>query len=127
MIYCDMDNVLVRQTGRKRWDLMGWMPDGRALWSFIAPLKPTLLSQLKSDVWEVSRHEKRLWVDRELGPDVPLIVVHADEGKHPHCKPGDILIDDDAPLHRLNWMLAGGIFIHHQSAAKSIGELSKLL
>lgn len=127
MIYCDQDGVLVQQVGRKRWDLMGWMPDGKELWAFLAPLKPTILTQLMADVWEVSRHEKKLWVERELGADVPVIVVRAEYGKHPHCKPGDILIDDDVYRHSPGWIRAGGTFIHHKSAAQSIAELQVVL
>src|SRR3990167_3114514 len=122
-----MDGVLVNQIGRKRWDLMGWTADGKELWEFLQPLKPTLLSQLMADVWDVSSREKRIWVDRELGDDVPLIVTHAERGKHPHCKAGDILIDDNARRHESGWIVAGGVFIHHKSAQQSINEMRSLL
>lgn len=126
-VYCDMDGVLVNQTGRVRFDLMGWMPDGRALWAFLAPLKPTILSQLRPDVYEVSKPEKVAWCARELGLDVPVIVVRAEDGKFPHCRAGDILIDDDAHTHGRAWAGAGGMFVHHLSAAQSIERLRGML
>lgn len=125
MIYLDMDGVLVNQVGRKRWDLMGWMPDGRELWEYLKPLRPTLLSQLMKDVWEVSRHEKRAWVDRELGKNIPLIVVRAEEGKHPYCRRGDMLIDD-TESHCEPWRRCGGIFVLHKSAERSIAIVKSL-
>lgn len=126
MIFCDLDLVLVRQVGRVRFDLMGWMPDGRILWDFIKPRRPTILSQLRPDIYAVSKPEKITWCVRELGPDVPVIVARFEDGKYPHCKPGDIIIDDDAELHREKWEAAGGIFIHHRSAAESIAALKAL-
>lgn len=125
-LYCDMDGVLVNQTGRARFDLMDWMPDGRELWMFIAPYRPTILSQLMMDIWEVSRHEKRIWVERELGADVPVIVVHAEEGKHPHSGPGAVLIDDSL-AHQEPWESKGGVFVHHITAERSIEQLRQLL
>ena len=121
-LYCDMDGVLVHQVGRLRWDLMDWMPDGRELWRAIKQYRPTLLSQLMADVWEVSRHEKRTWVDRELGKDIPLIVVHGEDGKFPHSGLGHILIDD-SEAHRLPWERMGGHFILHRSVRDSIAQL----
>lgn len=124
MIYCDMDGVLVHQTGRKRFDLMDWMPDGRELWRFLAPLQPTILSQLMADVYEVSKPEKELWCRRELG-SVPVIVVRAEDGKFPYSAPGNVLIDD-SERHREPWESAGGTFILHRSARQSIAELQLL-
>jgi hypothetical protein len=125
-LYCDMDGVLVNQTGRARFDLMDWMPDGRELWDFIKPHKPRILSQLMKDIWDVSRHEKRIWVERELGAGVPVTVVRAEEGKHPYSGPGAVLIDDSIK-HKSDWEAKGGIFVHHLTAERSIEQLRKIL
>lgn len=125
-VFCDMDGVLVKQTSRARFDLMDWMPDGRELWAFLEPHRPKILSQLMQDIWEVSRHEKRIWVVRELGAGVEVIVVHAEEGKHPYSERGAVLVDDSFQ-HKAQWESKGGIFIHHQTAAKSIEQLRKIL
>lgn len=122
MIFCDLDKVLVNQTSRKRFDLMDWMPDGRELWAFLAPLQPTILSQLMADIYDVSKPEKLIWCARELGPDVRVIVVRGEEGKHYHSGPGHILIDDTEG-HRANWVRRGGTFILHRTASESIAEL----
>lgn len=121
-----MDGVLVQQVGRKRFDLMGWMPDGRELWAFLAPLRPTILSQLLKDIYEISRPEKEAWCVRELGGDVPVIVVRGEEGKHYHSGAGNVLIDD-SEAHRAPWVRRGGTFILHRSAALSIAELQAVL
>lgn len=125
MIYCDMDGVLVKQVGRKRFDLMDWMPDGRELWAFLEPLRPTILSQLMADIYEVSKPEKEVWCERELGPSVPVIVVHGEQGKHYYSGPGNILIDD-SEAHRAPWVSRGGTFILHRSAVHSMAELQVL-
>lgn len=120
-----MDGVLVNQTGRARFDLMGWRHDGRLLWDAIKAYRPTLLSQLMADIYEISRPEKLAWAARELGAEVPVIVVRAEQGKHPHSGPGCVLIDDSAK-HRATWEAAGGIFIWHRSAVQSIADLEVL-
>jgi hypothetical protein len=121
-LFCDQDGVLVHQTSRKRWDLMDWMPDGRKLWEALKPYSPVILTQLMMDVWEISRHEKRIWVDREIGPDVEVIVVHGEDGKFPYSGPGHVLIDDSI-VHKEPWEKRGGIFILHKSADESIAAL----
>jgi hypothetical protein len=42
--------------------------------------------------------------------------------KREHCSPGDVLVDD-RDQHRALWEQAGGLFIHHRSAAASIAAL----
>lgn len=125
-LFCDMDGVIVHQIGRKRWDLMPWMKDGKQLWDGLNKFtKPTLLTQLLIDVYEISRHEKRTWVDRELGHDVECIVVHGEDGKFPHSAPGHILIDDSV-AHRAPWVERGGIFILHRTAWESLTEFCRV-
>lgn len=126
-IFCDMDGVLVNQTGRTRFDMMQWLHDGRALWEFIKPLRPTILSMLQPDIYDVSAPEKKVWCARELGADVPVIVTTGAAGKSPYATPGAILIDDGAQRHREEWVRAGGLFVHHRNAVQSIGELKALL
>lgn len=125
-VFCDQDGVLVNQTSRQRFDLMDWMPDGRALWEFLKPHRPTVLTQLRDDIYEISAPEKRIWVARELGADVPVIVCR-DRQKYRHATPGAILIDDSPRDHRTAWEVAGGIFVHHRSAVETISALKALL
>lgn len=126
-VYCDMDGVLVRQTGSDGFDRMPWMPDGRELWDFIAPMNPTILSQRPDDNWARTAPQKVAWVARELGPNVPVIIARRSVGKSPHAQPGAILIDDGLKKHGTPWIERGGIFIHHRSAKASIKELQRLI
>lgn len=125
-LFCDMDMVLVRQTGRDRFDTMPWMPDGKMLWAFIAPLKPTLLTMLSPDRIERCGAQKRVWAARELGTDVPVVIASDKTGKGIYATPGAVLIDDDLHRHCQAWVAAGGIYIHHRSAARSIERLKTL-
>jgi hypothetical protein len=104
---------------------MPWMPDGRALWDFIAPHDPTILSALREDIHERCAPQKLLWVERELGQEVRVLVVRHGDGKAQIAESGDILIDDD-PIHRLPWLQAGGIFIHYRSTQETIAMLKLL-
>ncbi len=45
--------------------------------------------------------------------------------KRLHMTTGDILVDDTLK-HRHLWEDAGGIFIHHTSAAETLAELTTL-
>lgn len=126
-IFCDMDGVLVRQTGRADFHKMPWMPDGKELWAFIAPLRPTILSMLRPDIYEQCAPQKKEWVRRELGPDIEVVVTPDRIGKGPYAMPGAVLIDDDKFRHRPGWEKNGGIYVHHTSAAESIRRLKVLL
>ena len=126
-LFCDMDGVLVKQTGRDGFDRMPWMPDGRDLWAFLAPFKPTILSMLPNANMVRCEPQKRAWCARELGPDVEVIITPDSIGKGPHATPGAILIDDGLMRHSPDWIKHGGTFVHHTSAAKSIAQLRTLL
>lgn len=126
-IFCDMDGVLVHQTGRDGFDTMPWMPGGRVLWAFIAPLKPTILSMLRDDNYERCAPQKRAWCARELGADVPVIITPDSTGKGPHAIPGAVLIDDGVMRHAPGWVKNGGIFLHHVSAAETIKRLRVMM
>jgi hypothetical protein len=118
------DNVdweLVRQ--RKHFYLnLPPMPDFQVLWSFIAPLKPIVLTGVPFSVLEAADN-KRLWARRWLG-DTEVRACRSSE-KCLHAKPGDILIDD-WEKYRRKWEKAGGIWITHTSAANTIAQLSAL-
>jgi hypothetical protein len=54
-------------------------------------------------------------------PGVRMITCMARD-KRNHAKEGDVLVDDNDKFRHL-WEAAGGIFVHHKSAAQSIEEL----
>lgn len=125
-IFCDMDRVLVRQTGSDGFEAMPWMNDGRLLWDFIAPLGPTILSMLRDDNYERCAPQKRTWCARELGAHVPVIIAQRHLGKGTHASPGAVLIDDDERRHQASWIQHGGVFLHHLCAEESIRRLKAM-
>lgn len=147
-IYCDMDGVIVdfdkgykELTGREAsfnipkeefwapiqkagapfWIKLQWMPDGKQLWSYIKPYNPQLLSAPSRD--ESSKIGKFVWVKRNV-PGTKLILRQA-ERKQEFATPNSILIDDRADNIQ-RWKDAGGIGIHHTSAADTIQQLKDL-
>ena len=125
-LFCDLDGVLVLQTGRDNFDTMPWMPDGKILWHFIKPLRPIILSMLRPDIYARCAPQKMQWCVRELGSDVTVFVTQLTIGKAAHAEPGDILIDDDQTTHQHPWQQAGGVFLHHRSAPATIAMLKTL-
>jgi hypothetical protein len=147
-IYCDMDGVIVdfdkgykeltgkdasfdipkeefwepiSKAGAAFWIKLKWMPDGKQLWDYIKPYNPDLLSAPSRE--ESSKMGKRIWVKREL-PGTKLILRSA-ERKQEFATPNSILIDDRADNIQ-RWKDAGGIGIHHTSAADTIQQLKKI-
>jgi hypothetical protein len=152
-IYCDMDGVLtnfpkavedlghgsletiekkygenylwkiVTKAGIKFWSEMEWMPDGRKLWDYIKDYHPYILSApIKA---ESSKIGKKIWVEKNLGSHVKLILAAAKD-KHKYATPKSILIDDrDSNIKE--WKNAGGIAIQHFNTDATLQELRKIL
>ena len=128
-LFVDMDGVLVHQTGRDGFEAMPWTVDGKELWNHVKAFHPTVLSQLSPDIYERGKFQKAVWVCRELGTSVPLIVVRAwyyDTAKFEYSAPGAVLIDDHFEQHQPAWVERGGVFIHHRDAASTIARLEAL-
>lgn len=152
-IYCDLDGVLVdwdkavkdlglgyapdtiakkgegyfwamlHKAGESFWANMEWTKDGKELWDFIKPFKPTILSAPTTS--PTSRTGKVLWVKTHLGPTVKLILEKSHD-KHVHSNPDAILIDD-RESNIADWKNAGGIGILHSDSASTIRKLKRLL
>ncbi|ESY41890.1 hypothetical protein X747_14565 [Mesorhizobium sp. LNJC384A00] len=78
----------------------------------------------KRDAHDVAS-QKTQWVNEYVGPGIPVICCLTTE-KPSYCKPGDILVDDRA-LNEDAWVAAGGVFIHHVSARRSVARLLELI
>ncbi|MFO7780917.1 MAG: hypothetical protein R6W94_04760 [Spirochaetia bacterium] len=116
-----------------------WMPDGLELWERVEPHDPVILTGLPRGDW--AKPQKLEWCRRELGPEVPVIACMSREKTEKarewlEARAGDagprvterrvpVLIDDRAST-REPWEAAGGVFIHHTSAAESIRALEEL-
>ena len=92
--------------------------DARALYDAVAHLAPTILTGAPIGDW--AEPQKRAWAGVHF-PDVPVIVCLARD-KRDHCRPGDVLVDDQEK-HRDPWEERGGVFIHHTSAAASVPRI----
>jgi len=110
------------------WDFyaqLPWLDEGWKLWESLQSVSPVILSGVPQDWGSIASGQKRKWVRRELGEQVPILTCLKDD-KWKVCRPGDILIDDNADL-RESWENAGGIFIHHVgNALASVALLTKV-
>ena len=98
--------------------------DGQELWGVIKLYNPQILSGVPRGGW--AEDQKKKWCRRELGDHVTLITCESRE-KYTYCRNiGDILIDDRRAAGAM-WEKAGGIFIHHQSARRTIELLETAL
>jgi hypothetical protein len=98
------------------------MHDAQVLWEFCEPYKPTILTGLPMGDW--APDQKRRWVAAMLGAHVPVVTCMTRD-KHRYAGPGHVLVDDRAGT-REAWEKAGGIFILHTQAVRSIDELKRL-
>lgn len=106
------------------------MPDADQLWSVAVTKMPVILTGKPMGNWAES--QKRSWVARELGQNVPVIVCLAREKAQKAAEymgtptlNGAILIDDREKA-RSPWEGLGGRFILHTSASNSIAQLNSL-
>ena len=103
-------------------ETLAFMHDAEALWRFCEPHRPTILTGLPLGNWAAD--QKRRWVANMLGKDVRVITCMSRD-KHRYSGPGHVLVDDRADL-REAWERAGGAFVHHTSADRSIAALEAL-
>lgn len=97
------------------------MHDARLLFDAVEHLKPTILTGLPIGKWAAP--QKIEWIAMHF-PGVPIITCMARD-KPKHMRAGDVLVDDRLD-HRAAYEAAGIIFVHHQSAMKSLRELTRL-
>jgi hypothetical protein len=103
-------------------ETLEFMQDAEALWRFCAPHEPTILTGLPLGAW--APEQKRRWVARMLGAHVPVITCMSRD-KWRHAGRDHVLVDDRASA-REQWERAGGVFIHHVAAERSIAALRRL-
>lgn len=96
------------------------LPDALELYEAVRPLGPVILTGLPRGRW--AEPQKRRWAERYF-PGVRVITTSA-ALKREHCRPGDVLVDDRDTYRHL-WLRAGGVFVHHSNASRSIEELRR--
>ncbi len=97
------------------------MADARTLFDAVAHLVPTILSGLPIGNWAAS--QKVRWAAEHF-PGTPIITCMARD-KYRYMEPGDVLVDDREE-HRAKWEEAGGVFVTHKNAERSIAALRTL-
>jgi len=103
-----------------------WMSGSKEMWqTHLVPLQPTILSAVPRSEGRKFERQKMSWCASHLGEDVPVILCTGQQ-KAIYSGPGRILIDDRERARR-PWEKAGGIFILHTSAERSVQELQKVL
>ncbi len=94
------------------------LPDAMQLFDAVKHLNPIILTGLPRGNW--ASDQKMRWAAQHF-PGVRMITCMARD-KRNHAKEGDVLVDDMEKYRHL-WEQAGGIFVHHRSAAESIEQL----
>ena len=101
---------------------MPWMEDGKSLWKYLESYPRIILSTPASS--RNSRVGKQLWIQRELGSDIPYIIQPHKERyvKQNLCVPASIaksrlmkVLIDDLDKNVDSWIAQGGIGILHKS------------
>lgn len=110
--------------GLEFWTGMEWMLNGKALWNFIKPYNPKLLTSPSRD--NTSRLGKRLWVKENLTP-IPEVLFRFGEAKSDFANENTILIDDK-PSNLAAFSAKGGIALEVKDGEiqSVINELIKL-
>lgn len=118
--YHDLDWKIIEAGGVEFWSDLKWLPGGKDLWRSLKEFKPTILSSPSRH--EDSRSGKRIWVRRELGKSIPLIL---ESQKEKYADKDSILIDD---LHKniKNFKEKGGLGILHKSNENTLNQLASL-
>ncbi len=149
MIYCDLDGVLADFNGAFKeltghdpddvskkelwttvldtpnyWLNLHLMPDAEKLIRFLNKHPFTILTGIPKLGHSKATSEKRQWVTKYLGADVPVICCYSADKKH-LCQTNDILIDD-FERNIQEWQSVGGTAIHHISVTDTLNQLKKL-
>jgi hypothetical protein len=96
------------------------MPDAMELFDAVRHLHPVILTGLPRGNWAAD--QKVRWAAQYF-PGTKIITTMARD-KRDHAKEGDVLVDDQKK-HAHLWEEAGGIFVHHKSAAETIEKLQR--
>lgn len=124
--------AILAKAGPQFWENLDPMSDYEALWAYLKPLNPYILTAYAS--WcdvnaQNSREGKVVWNQKWTQvPDQKLMIVKRDD-KQFHAveegRPPNVLIDDYKKNIK-QWEKRGGIGIYHKSAAQTIERLNEL-
>jgi len=97
------------------------MADAQILFDAVEHLRPTILTGLPLGTWAAP--QKVAWAERHF-PGTPIITCMARD-KYRYMENGDVLVDD-REQHRDKWEDAGGIFVTHKNAERSLAALREI-
>ena len=117
-------NLIDVEVGIVFWSDMDFMPQGKALWNFISPYSPDLLTSPSRD--NNSRLGKNMWAKGNLNPQ-PKVIFAYSKDKQRYANENSILIDDK-PSNIAEWTASGGIAIRCKDgdSASVINKLKEL-
>jgi len=98
------------------------LPDAMTLFGAARHLQPIILTGLPLGKWAAP--QKVRWAAEHF-PGTRILTVMAVD-KRNHARAGEVLVDDQLK-HAHLWEDAGGIFVHHNSAARTIDILADLI
>lgn len=98
------------------------MPDAMRLYEAVAHLDPIILTGCPMGGW--AERQKVDWAARHF-PGVKIITCLSRDKCRFMRQSGDVLVDDYLKYRHL-WEEAGGIFVRHHSAERSIERLAEL-
>lgn len=111
---------IIDAEGLEFWSNMKWKDDGRKLWDFVKQYNPTILSSPSKS--PDCKEGKKIWVQRELGDDVKLIL---EKDKEKYACSKCVLVDDTE--EKINkWQQAGGIAIFHKNTEDTVEAIQGL-
>lgn len=114
----------LQRSGTPTFSVLKKMPDADVLWQWVRPLRPHILTATGGN-HELSAREKTHWVQQNLTGYDRIITVPGSALKAQYATPHSVLIDDRSKSID-PWRAAGGIGIHHASAADTIDQLKNL-
>jgi hypothetical protein len=102
-----------------------FMPDAPQLYDGVKHLEPPILTGVRKVDMDNHAAQKREWAHRKFGHQQKVICCQSSK-KSLHIKAkGDILVDD-RQRYRRKWENAGGIFVLHKNAEKTLQTLHML-
>jgi hypothetical protein len=108
----------------RAWDFYASLPlmaDARQLFDAVAHLNPIILTGLPLGNWAAP--QKVRWAEEHF-PGTHIITCMARD-KYRYMEKGDVLVDD-REQHRDKWEDAGGIFVTHKNAERSLAALRQI-
>jgi hypothetical protein len=111
---------------------LDWMDGARSLWRYLHQLRcdgnvvQVLTGLPCGELTQGARRGKEEWCAKQLGADVHVITCMSRD-KHRFCRGANYVLIDDRESLGKDWERAGGTFIHHVEAEKSIEVLQMML